>query len=58
MFTWRPDTGEIQQTFADQAAAEAWLSENFEALSDQGIGEVTLLDGETVVYGPMDLDPA
>ena len=42
-------------TFADQTAAEDWLSANWPDLLDGGIEEVTLLEDDTVVYGPMSL---
>jgi hypothetical protein len=44
--------------FADQTAAEEWLSANWRDLLDAGVDEVTLLDGGEVVYGPMRLHPA
>lgn len=40
-------------TFGSQQAAEDWLSESFEELSDDGVAAVTLMDGEHAVYGPM-----
>jgi hypothetical protein len=47
-----------ETVFADQLAAEEWLSEHWRDLVDAGVDEVTLLcDGE-VVYGPMSLHPA
>ena len=68
-FRWRyltesgaeqPAPGETSedQTFADQAEAEAWLSDEWPALLDYGIDAVTLLDGDTEVYGPMSLHEA
>ena len=48
---------EQSPAFADQDAAEAWLSAHWRDLTDAGADEVTLLcDGE-VVYGPMSLHP-
>lgn len=44
--------------FANQAEAEIWLSENWRDLLDSGVDAVTLLHGETEVYGPMSLHPA
>jgi len=44
-------------TFSDQADAEEWLSFEWQNLLDGGVGAVTLLDGESVVYGPMSLRP-
>ena len=57
MFTWQPDTGTIEETFADQTDAEEWLTLNFADLSAEGISTVTLLEDGEVVYGPMGLDP-
>lgn len=57
MFTWRPDTGTIDETFSDQADAEEWLTLNFADLSAEGISTVTLLEDGEVVYGPMGLEP-
>ena len=39
-----------------QADAETWLGENWRALKDAGVAQVTLLDGDRPVYGPMGLD--
>lgn len=50
----RRETG-LDQRFATQADAEAWLTASFEDLLDEGVEEVTLLEGERVVYGPMSL---
>ncbi|MFN2478431.1 MAG: hypothetical protein ABR615_04580 [Pseudonocardiaceae bacterium] len=47
-----PDT-----TFGDQSDAEEWLSLEWRTLLDGGVAAVTLLDGESVVYGPMSLRP-
>ncbi|HEX4099956.1 MAG: hypothetical protein WAN20_24010 [Pseudonocardiaceae bacterium] len=44
-------------TFDDQTAAEQWLSGEWQGLLDGGVAAVTLLDGESVVYGPMSLRP-
>ncbi len=43
--------------FQTQKAAEDWLAEEFQDLSDAGIATVTLMDGEHAVYGPMYLTP-
>ena len=44
--------------FADQADAEEWLSSNWAQLLEDGVDEVTLLDGDgDEVYGPMSLHP-
>lgn len=57
MWLWRPDTGEVEQRFATQAEAEAWLTEHYPDLQDAGVREVTLMEEDRVVYGPMGLDP-
>ena len=44
-------------TFDDQAAAEQWLNDEWPGLLDAGVEAVSLLDGESVVYGPMSLRP-
>ncbi len=38
-----------------QAEAESWLGENWRDLLARGVATVTLLRGDTVVYGPMGL---
>lgn len=64
MFTWAaqnfPDAAAaiaagLGQTFPTQADAEAWLTASYEDLVDAGVDEVTLLEGDRVVYGPMSL---
>jgi hypothetical protein len=50
--------GVAEETFTTQADAESWLGENWRELRDEGTDQVTLLDGESPVYGPMSLhDP-
>lgn len=46
-----------QAEFPTQADAESWLGENWRDLLDAGVHAVSLLEGETVVYGPMSLHP-
>ncbi|MFY9807701.1 MAG: hypothetical protein WCC38_02360 [Pseudonocardiaceae bacterium] len=43
--------------FDDQVDAEEWLGHEWQGLLDGGVAEVTLVDGESVVYGPMSLQP-
>lgn len=45
-----PDLG-----FDDQTEAEDWLGVNWAELLEGGVDEVTLLDGDDPVYGPMSL---
>lgn len=60
---WRfldPDGGQAPGpdiTFDDQTDAEQWLGSQWQGLLDGGVAAVTLLDGESVVYGPMSLRP-
>ncbi|MDO5501012.1 MAG: hypothetical protein Q4F67_15160 [Propionibacteriaceae bacterium] len=58
MWTWQPDAGTIEQEFDTQAEAEEWLTAHYPELQDSGVREVTLMEGDRVVYGPMSLDPA
>jgi hypothetical protein len=44
-------------TFDNQDDAEQWLSREWEAMLDGGVAAVSLLAGESVVYGPMSLRP-
>jgi hypothetical protein len=44
-------------TFSDQADAEQWLGREWETLLDRGVEAVSLLAGDSVMYGPMDLQP-
>lgn len=63
-FTWAcddaPDAAAatavgLGRAFATQAEAEAWLTGAYEDLVDAGVDEVTLLEEDRVVYGPMSL---
>lgn len=38
-----------------QAEAESWLGEHWRELLERGVATVTLVRGDTVVYGPMGL---
>jgi hypothetical protein len=41
--------------FDTQEEAEDWLSASWPDLAAAGVSDVTLLDGDTEVYGPMSL---
>jgi hypothetical protein len=43
--------------FASQGDAESWLGENWRALLEEGVDQVTLLDDDRQEYGPMSLHP-
>ena len=45
-------------SFPTQADAETWLGENWRELLHAGVAQVTLLEGQREVYGPMSLSPA
>jgi hypothetical protein len=45
-------------TFPTQGDAESWIGENWQELLEEGVEQVSLLNGATVVYGPMSLRPA
>jgi hypothetical protein len=66
-YTWRlessdgtvltpPELG--NDRFPSQADAESWVGEAWPDLVAEGVDQVTLLDGDRVVYGPMSLHPA
>lgn len=67
-WTWRyedPSGTEValsdgpgDEVFPSQSDAESWLGENWQELLHAGVEQVTLLDGERAVYGPMSLRPA
>jgi len=46
-----------RETFASQGDAESWLGENWRDLLESGVDQVTLLDDDKTVYGPMSLHP-
>ena len=48
-------TSAASQTFPSQADAETWLGESWRDLLDEGVEQVTLLEGQREVYGPMSL---
>jgi hypothetical protein len=43
------------QRFLSQADAETWIGEVFQELLDAGVAQVTLLELDDEVYGPMGL---
>lgn len=65
-YHWRPETGsysmqslrdqDLLQDFDTQAAAESWLTLFYEDLLQEGVGEVSLYEGDRLVYGPMALE--
>ena len=65
-WTWRYEktdgavvngVGQQEPIFASQGDAESWLGENWRALLESGVDQVTLLDDERKEYGPMSLHP-
>lgn len=68
-FTWRyedtagerlaePSIEGAADHYVTQGDAESWLGENWRALLEAGVEQVTLLEDTSVVYGPMSLRPA
>jgi hypothetical protein len=63
-WTWKVETsdgtpvelGFEAPEFSSQSDAESWLGEVWRELVDASAGQVTLLDDDHVVYGPMSLD--
>ncbi len=50
-----PATTDPSPAFSTQSEAESWLGEMWLELLDDGVDAVTLLEGDTPVYGPMSL---
>lgn len=65
-WTWRMETadgkpagaGLLPQSFPAQGDAESWMGESWRSLLEAGVDQVTLLEDDAVVYGPMSLHPA
>ena len=64
-WTWRYERSDgtpvevgTSQSFPTQSDAETWIGESWRELLDGGIDQVSLLEEERVVYGPMSLRPA
>ena len=66
-WTWRYEksdgavvsgAGLQEAIFASQGDAESWLGENWRALLEAGVDQVSLLDDDRKEYGPMSLPPA
>jgi hypothetical protein len=56
-YHWRYSTGAQSVTFPTQADAETWVGEVWQDLLADGVEDVTLLEEQRVVYGPMSLRP-
>lgn len=61
-WTWRYEDAQGQpldelepETFTSRGDAESWIGEAWRDLADDGVAQVTLLDGDRAVYGPMSL---
>lgn len=62
---WRyedPDGAEVSppgappsEPFGTRSDAETWLGETWRELLDAGVAQVSLFDGDRMVYGPMSL---
>ena len=47
-----------RSSFPTQADAESWIGETWRELVEAGVDQVTLVEDDTEVYGPMSLHPA
>lgn len=47
---------DVAERFPSQSDAESWLGENWRALTDAGVRQVTLVEDGREVYGPMSLE--
>ena len=65
-WTWRYEkadgaaasgAGLQEAIFASQGDAENWIGENWRALLEAGVDQVSLLDDDRREYGPMSLHP-
>jgi hypothetical protein len=61
-WTWRlesVDGKELSEpaspAHGNQSDAESWLGEQWRELADAGVAQVTLLEADTEIYGPMSL---
>lgn len=51
-------TGDLaEQRFLSQADAESWVGETWQELAQAGVEQVSLLEHDRIVYGPMSLRP-
>ena len=46
-----------KDTFTSQGDAESWLGENWRALLESGVDQVSLMEDTRREYGPMSLRP-
>ena len=49
------DSAPTADSFPSQADAESWIGENWRELLAAGVAQVTLLEDDREVYGPMGL---
>lgn len=54
-FRWQYSNGEFSGLFPSQAEAETWLGEMWQELLSGGVEDVSLLEEQRTVYGPMSL---
>ncbi|MGI8538135.1 MAG: hypothetical protein ACR2K2_17030 [Mycobacteriales bacterium] len=50
------ESAPAQEPFPSQADAESWVGEYWRELLAAGVAQVTLLEGDREVYGPMGLN--
>jgi hypothetical protein len=61
-WTWRLEsvdgkelTEPVSPAYGNQSDAESWLGEQWRELAEAGVAQVTLLEADTEIYGPMSL---
>ncbi|MDT4970586.1 MAG: hypothetical protein QOG22_729 [Pseudonocardiales bacterium] len=61
-WTWRLESVEgkeltepVSPAHGNQSDAESWLGEQWRELAEAGVAQVTLLEADTEIYGPMSL---
>jgi hypothetical protein len=47
--------GPASPTHPSQSDAESWIGEQWRELAEAGVAQVSLLEGNKLVYGPMSL---
>ena len=55
-----PESGSVAASapsFPSQSDAESWIGEEWHGLLEEGVDQVTLLEGDRVVYAAMSLHP-
>ena len=54
----QPDGIAAPESFPSQSDAESFIGESWRELLDSGVSQVSLFEGDRLVYGPMSLESA